>query len=287
MKNTNRTVSRIPLAKLHEFKDHPYKVTDDADMEALAESVSRHGILSPLLVRRMGDNGDEYEIISGRRRAHAAAKAGFNEVPAFMVDMSRDEATIALVDANLHRENILPSEKAYAYKMKLEAMNHQGQRTDLTSAPVGQKSSRELLAKQTGDSHTQIQRYIRLTYLVPKLLAMVDERRIAMRPAVEIFYLTEEEQYYLLDAMAQYDCTPSQAQAICMKKLSREGVLYQHMIGKIMEEDKPNQKAKIHLDWEEFSHFFPSSYTDVQIKRDIQKGLELLKRQRMRDRDAR
>lgn len=286
-KDTPMTVSLIPLTKLHEFKNHPYKVIDDADMEALAESVSRHGILSPLLVRRLGDDGDEYEIISGHRRAKAAEKAGLTSVPAFVVDMSRDEATIALVDANLHRENILPSEKAFAYKMKLEAMKHQGQRTDLTCAPVGHKTSRELLSEQTGDSHSQIQRYIRLTHLVPELLSMVDEGRIAMRPAVELSFLTEEEQYYLLDAMEQYDCTPSHAQAIRIKNLSREGVLYRHMIGKIMEEDKPNQKAKIHLDWEEFSRFFPSSYTDTQIKRDIQKGLELLKRQRMRDRDAR
>ena len=283
-KTEKRTVSYIPLTKLHEFKDHPYRVVDDAEMEALAESVSRHGILSPIIVRRMGDAGDEYEIISGHRRTRAAEKAGIHEVPAFVMDMSRDEAVIALVDANLNREHILPSEKAYAYKMKMDAMKHQGR----TSDQVGPKLTAEELSES--DSATQVKRYIRLTYLLQELLALVDEGRIALTPAVELSYLTPKEQYDLLETIESEDCTPSLSQASRMKKLSQAGNLDMDAIFSIMTEEKANQKEKIIFRCEDIRAFFPRNYTALDMQKSILRMMQAeheRQLRRMRDRDAR
>lgn len=291
MKNINSTVSKIPLTKLHEFKDHPYKVADDADMEALAESVSRHGILSPLIVRRLGDTGDEYEIISGHRRARAAEKAGLTVVPAFVYKMDRDEAIIALVDSNLHRENILPSEKAYAYKMKMDALKKQGSRSDLTSSQVATKSDTAAqIGEQTGESRDQVFRYIRLTNLLQELLALVDEGRIAFTPAVELSYLTLKEQCDLLETIESEDCTPSLSQASRMKKLSQAGNLSMDAIFSIMTEEKANQKEKITFRCEDIRAFFPRNYTAQDMQKSILRMMQAeheRQLRRMRDRDAR
>ena len=290
-KTEKRTVSYIPLTKLHEFKDHPYRVVDDAEMEALAESVSRHGILSPIIVRRMGDAGDEYEIISGHRRTRAAEKAGIHEVPAFVMDMSRDEAVIALVDANLNREHILPSEKAYAYKMKMDALKKQGNRTDLTSSQTATKiDTAARIGAQAGESRDQVFRYIRLTYLLQELLALVDEGRIALTPAVELSYLTPKEQYDLLETIESEDCTPSLSQASRMKKLSQAGNLDMDAIFSIMTEEKANQKEKIIFRCEDIRAFFPRNYTALDMQKSILRMMQAEhERQirRMRDRDAR
>ena len=275
-------VHNIPLSELHPFKDHPFKVQNNEEMERMIESIRKVGAITPALARPLPDGG--YELISGHRRLAACQVLGIETMPVIVREMSDDEAVIAMVDANLQRETILPSEKAFAYKMKLEAIKHQG----VASAQVGQKLlSVEIVADDAGESRNQIKRYIRLTYLIPELLSMVDENKMAFNPAVEISYLDKLEQRVLLDAMNLNDCTPSHAQSIRLKKLSQEGVLDDQMIYAVMSEEKPNQQEQIKFKREDLKKYFPAGYTDEQMRRDIIKGLELLKRQRERNRDAR
>ena len=276
----------LPIDKLHPFEDHPFQVKDDDQMEQLVWSILSQGVMTPIIVRPMGEG--EYEVVSGHRRVHACQKAGIDAIPALIYSLDRDAAAIALVDSNLHREHILPSEKAFAYKMKLDAMNRRGQRSDLTSSQVATKlDTAAQIGKAQGDSRDKVYSYIRLTYLIPEILTKVDNGEIAMSPAVEISYLTEAEQYTLLDAMEQNDCTPSHAQAIRMKKLSQQGQLPEDMIYTIMEEEKPNQKEQIRLPRADFRKYFPPGYPEAKIRQDIEKALELLMRQRQRSRDAR
>ena len=274
-------VREIPLNELHPFKEHPFKIQSGEEMDRMIESIRKYGTLTPGLARPSPEGG--YELVSGHRRLAACQALGMETMPVIVRDMTDDEAVIAMVDANLQRETILPSEKAFAYKMKLEALNHQG----VASGQVVQKWSRELMAESTNDSGRQIQRYIRLTYLHPELLSRVDDGKIAFSPAVELSFLTMDEQTILIDAMDLYDCTPSHAQAIRMKHASQEGHLNKSAIYDIMVEEKPNQAEQIKFKRDEFSKYFPARYTDQQIKADIIKGLELLKRQRERSRDAR
>ena len=274
-------VQRIPLAELRPFKDHPFKVQNNEEMERIVESIRKVGVLSPGLARPMEDGG--YELVSGHRRLAACQALGLEDMPVVIREMTDDEAVIAMVDANLQREHILPSEKAFAYKMKLEALSHQGQ----TSVQLGQKSSRSVVANDANTSETQVQRYIRLTSLIPELLAKVDEGRIAFNPAVELSYLSGEQQRQLLTAMETNQCTPSHAQAIQLKKAAQAGTLDAAAIQALMRQEKPNQQEQIKLKREDFRSFFPPRYTNEEIRRDILKGLELLKRQRERSRDAR
>ena len=286
--NTKQESVQIPLGRLHRFPDHPYKVEDNEEMEALADSIREYGILTPLLVRRVEGSETDYELISGHRRAYAAAKAGLDTVPAFIVSLDRNEAAIALVDSNLHREHILPSEKAFAYKLKMEAMKRQGRRTDLTSCQLGTKlRTDDQIAETADESARQIQRYIRLTNLIPALLDRMDEGKIAFSVGVELSYLDEQTQYDLLDAMERNDCTPSYAQAVRMHKACSAGTLDRWLIETTLAEPKPNQQEHIRLKREDYAKFFPKHYTAAQIEQDIQKGLELLYRQRQRNRDAR
>ena len=275
-------VQNISLAELHPFKDHPFKILNNEEMERMIESIRKVGAITPALARPMPDGG--YELISGHRRLAACQVLGLETMPVIVREMSDDEAVIAMVDANLQRETILPSEKAFAYKMKLDALNHQG----VTSRQLGEKLlSVTQVSKDSNDSERQVHRYIRLTYLIPELLTMVDENKIAFSPAVEISYLEHPEQLVLLDAIELNDCTPSHAQSIRLKKLSQEGLLDQNGIYEIMSEEKPNQQEQIKLKRDDLKKYFPPNYTDEQIKKDIVKGLELLKRQRDRNRDAR
>ena len=278
----------IPLRtnKLYPFAGHPFKVQDDEDMAELVESIRTHGVLTPLLVRPAKPG--TYEVVSGHRRLHACKKLGIETVPTLISTMEREDAIIALVDSNLHREKLLPSEKAFAYKLKLEAMNRQGQRTDLTSAQVGRKlETAEIIGEQSGDSRNQVRRYIRLTNLIPGILEKVDEGRIALTPAVELSYLTETEQANLLETMESEDCTPSLSQAIALKQSSQTGNLTMDRIFTIMTQPKANQQEKISFKVSEIRDYFPKNYTAAQMSKDILKGLELLKRQRQRNRDAR
>ncbi len=282
MKNDDqRELVMLPVARLHRFPEHPYRVEDDEEMEALAESIRENGILHPLLVRRAEGSETEYELISGHRRAFAAAKAGLETVPAFVVSLDRNEAAIALVDSNLHRERLLPSEKAFAYKLKMDALFHQGH----TSGQVVQKWSRDQISDT--ESGRQVQRYIRLTHLLPGLLDMMDEGRIAFSVGVELSYLPDAAQADLLSAMERNDCTPSYAQAVRLHRAYSNGSLDRGMIEATLAEPKPNQQDQIRLKRENYARFFPEHYTAAQIERDIQSGLELLRRQRQRDRDAR
>lgn len=274
-------VKNIPLDELHPFKDHPFKVQNNEEMERMIESIRKVGAITPALARPLPDGG--YELISGHRRLAACQVLGIETMPVIVREMSDDEEVIAMVDANLQRETILHSEKAFAYKMKLEAIKHQG----VASGQLVQKWSRDKMADESSDSGRQIQRYIRLTYLIPELLSMVDENKIAFNPAVEISYLEQSEQRVLLDAMELNDCTPSHAQSIRFKKLSQDGVLDDQMIYAVMSEEKPNQQEQIKFKREDLKKYFPAGYTDEQMRRDIIKGLELLKRQRERNRDAR
>ena len=275
-------VKNIPLDKVHPFKNHPFKILNNEEMERMIESIRKVGTITPALARPLPDGG--YELISGHRRLAACQVLGIETMPVIVREMSDDEAVIAMVDANLQRETILPSEKAFAYKMKLEAIKHQG----VTSRQVGEKLlSVTQVSKDSDDSERQIQRYIRLTYLIPELLSMVDDKKIAFNPAVEISYLDRDEQLTLLDAINMNDCTPSHAQSIRLKKMSQDGLLTADAIYAILSEEKPNQKEQIKLPRDELRKYFPQNYSDEQIKRDILKGLELLKRQRERNRDAR
>lgn len=275
-------VKNIPLDELHPFKNHPFKILNNEEVERMIESIRKVGTITPALVRPLPDGG--YELISGHRRLAACQVLGIETMPVIVREMSDDEAVIAMVDANLQRETILPSEKAFAYKMKLDAIKHQG----VTSRQLGEKLlSVTLVSKDSDDSERQIQRYIRLTYLIPELLSMVDDNKIAFNPAVEISYLDRDEQLTLLDAINMNDCTPSHAQSIRLKKMSQDGLLTADAIYAILSEEKPNQKEQIKLPRDELRKYFPQNYSDEQIKRDILKGLELLKRQRERNRDAR
>ena len=238
------TVTEIPLAKIRDFPEHPYQVRDDESMNELVESIKERGLIQPVLVRLVEDG---YEMVSGHRRKRAFELAGIEKIPARVKELTRDEAILAMVDSNLQREQILPSEKARAYKMRLEAMKRQGQRTDLTSVPLAQKlgkTSRELLGEQVGESQDQIRRYIRLNEPVPEILNLIDDGKIAMRPAVEISYLPEESQKQLFDAMGANDCTPSHDQTIRMRKAFNEGRLTKEVVDTIMCEEKPNQREK-------------------------------------------
>ena len=255
-------------------------------MDALVESIQAQGILTPLVVRPIDGNEIEYEVISGHRRLHACKKAGITTVPALICSLDRDAAAIALVDSNLHREKILPSEKAFAYKLKMEALSKQGKRTDLTSRQVvGKLETADMIAEN--ESGRQVQRYIRLTNLIPGILEKVDEGKIALTPAVELSYLTETEQANLLETMESEDCTPSLSQAIALKQSSQTGNLTMDRIFTIMTQPKANQQEKISFKVSEIRDYFPKNYTAAQMSKDILKGLELLKRQRQRSRDAR
>ena len=276
----------ISIEKLHPFEGHPYKVLDNEEMEALAESIHTEGILSPLIVRPL-EGTEEYEVISGHRRLHAAQRAGLSEVPALIYEISREEAAIMLVDSNLHREHILPSEKAFAYKLKAEALNHRGERTDLTSGQVGPKlRSDEMIAEESGESRKQVQRYIRLTYLIPELLQLVDDGKIALTPAVELSYLPEKAQAYLLEEMRRNDCTPSLSQAIRLKKEYQAKTLTVPKLRSIMGEEKANQKDRLKIPMERIRKFFPNSYTTAQMEDEIVRLCEAQFRKRS-ERDAR
>jgi ParB family chromosome partitioning protein len=271
------TIRAIPLSELHPFPCNPYKVLDDEELQVMADSIRDYGVISPLVVRPRDEGG--YEIIAGHRRKKACEKAGIDTVPAFVRDMDRDTAVIALVDSNLHREHILPSEKAFAYKMKLEAIKHQG----IACGQLVHKS-RDLVA-ENNESGRQVQRYIRLTQLIPPILQMVDEGRIAFSPAVELSYLAEKEQYNLLETMESEDCTPSLSQAQRMKKLSQDGKLDMDTIFAIMTEEKPNQKEQIKLPKERIKKFFPKDYTAKQMEEVIMKLLADWQRKREHSRN--
>ena len=268
----------ISIEKLHPFEGHPYKVLDNEEMEMLTESVQNEGILSPLIVRPL-ENTDEFEVISGHRRLHAAQKAGLSEVPALVYEISREEAVILLADSNLHREHILASEKAFAYKLKMEAMKHQSR----TSPQVGEKLvTAEKVGADGGDSKNQVLRYVRLTHLIPELLQLVDDGKIALTPAVELSYLPEKAQTCLLEEMRRNDCTPSLSQAIRMKKLYQAGSLSPEDISTIMQEEKANQQEKVSFKTGDLRKFFPKSYSAAQMQETILKLLSEYRRKRQR-----
>lgn len=271
-----KNMQKLDVTKLKEFENHPYKVKHDDEMELLIDSIKEHGILSPIIARPL-ENG-EYEIISGHRRLFASKRAGLTEVPALVVEMDRDNAAIALVDSNLHRDNISPSEKAFAYKLKMEAMSRQGHRTDLTSGQVVPKSDDNRTSAEIGEaygeSYKTVQRYIRLTYLHPKLLEYVDEGRIAFTPAVELSYLNDIEQQDLIQTIESEDCTPSLSQAVRMKKLSQQGLLDDDKILEIMSEEKANQKERIKIPTEKLRKYFPKNFSTSQIEEAIIKMCE-------------
>ena len=263
----------LPIEQLHPFQNHPFKVIDNEEMDQLVESITAQGVLTPLVVRPFETGG--YEVISGHRRLHACKKAGVDSVPAVIADMDRAAAAIALVDSNLHREHILPSEKAFAYKLKMDALKQQGLRTDLTSSQVATKlDSATEVGKQHGDSRDTVFRYIRLTNLIPEILQMVDDRKIALTPAVDISYLTKKEQADLLETMECEDCTPSVSQAIHMKQLSQAGELDVYTIFDILTQKKANQRERIKLDVSDIRKFFPKSYSQAKIQQTIYQLLE-------------
>lgn len=270
----------IPISEIDEFPDHPFKVLMDEDMEQLVDSIKRNGVMTPATVRLKEDG--RYELISGHRRKKACELAGLDTLKCEVKEFSRDEAIIVMVESNLQRTTILPSEKAFAYKMRLEAMNRQGKRTDLTCSPMGNKlqgkKSSDELAEKVGESKNQIFRYIRLTELVPEILQMVDERQIAFRPAVEISYLSEEQQYTLLEAMEYNDATSSLAQAIKMKKYMQEGKLTDGVISSIMEEEKPNQREKPAFRDERITKLIPKSVPKGKESDFVVKALEFYNR---------
>lgn len=261
-------VQEISVRDLHSFKNHPFQVKDDESFQALCDSIREYGILSPLLARPTDDG---FEIVSGHRRKDAALRLGLDRLPALVRDMSDDEAVILMVDSNIQRENLLPSEKAFAYKMKLDALKHQGK---TTSDRVGHKLSVEVVGEQTNESKTQVQRYIRLTNLAKPILDMVDQQRIAFSPAVELSYLTRQEQAELWDLMQSEDCTPSLSQAIRMKKLSQQVQLTPEVMFSILTEEKPNQKEQVRIKTESLRKYFPKSYTAEQMEQAILKLLE-------------
>lgn len=284
-------VRRVAVAMIDDFPEHPFKVKDDEEMEKLKDSISLYGVLTPVVARRC-ENG-RYELISGHRRKYACKALGIEFIPAIVREMSREEAVIAMVDSNLQREHILPSEKAFAYRMKLEAIKCQGKRNDLTSTPLAGKlgvESADKIGEQSGESADQVRRYIRLTELVPELLELVDDGRMAFRPAVEISYLTEDEQRDLVETIDSEDCTPSLSQACRMKKLSQEGKLDMDAIFAIMTEEKANQKEKIKIPAERLDRFFERGTPQAEIEKVIIAALEdyyARIRQRRANRDTR
>lgn len=274
MKNTMKKPVAIPVEKLRPFAGHPFKVKDDDEMNTLIESIQTQGVLTPLIVRPI-ENTDEYEVISGHRRLHAARKAGITEVPALIYALDRDAAAIAVVDSNLHREHILPSEKAFAYRMKLEAMSRQGHRSDLTSDQLGRKlETAEIIAQQSDDSKSQVRRYIRLTYLIPEFLEKMDKGEIALSVGVELSFLDEFSQREVLEQCAINDCTPSYSQAWRMHRAEREGTLTKAVIQTIMSEEKANQKARLKIPMERIRKYFPQGYTAAQIEDAVVKLCE-------------
>lgn len=281
MKNTMKKPVAIPVEKLHPFTGHPFKVKDDAEMNTLIESIQTQGILSPLIVRPI-ENTDKYEVISGHRRLHAAQKAGITEVPALIYALDRDSAAIAVVDSNLHREHILPSEKAFAYKMKYEAMKHQG-----TSCQLGTKlCTDEQIAEKANDSARQIQRYIRLTHLIPELLEFMDENRMALSVGVELSFLDEQSQRNVLEQCEMNDCTPSYSQAWRMHKADREGTLTKAAIQTIMSEEKANQRETVKILTEKLRKFAPNA-NPQQLEDFVLKACEHYRKYLRRQRDAR
>lgn len=283
----NNTVITVNANKLKPFKDHPYQVNANEDMDRLVESIKEKGVLTPLIIRPL-ENTDEFEVISGHRRLYAAQKAGITELPAFVHNISRDEAVVEMVDSNIQRENILPSEKAKAYNMKNEALKRTAGRPKNNSRQVGENLwSVSVIAEDAPDSERQIQRYIRLTNLIPEFLEKVDEEKIALTPAVEISYLSEQQQYDLLETMESEDCTPSLSQAQQMKKLSQQGNLDMDSIFRIMSQPKANQKEKISFEADELRKYFPKSYTDNDIKEALVSLAAQYKARKSRDRDSR
>ena len=283
MKNTKKN---IPIYQLHPFENHPYKVQDNEEMERLTESIMQHGILTPIIVRPLENTTDEYEIISGHRRVMASQKAGITEIPALIVSLDRDAAAIVLVDSNLHREHILPSEKAFAYKLKAEALAHQGFRADLTSVQVAPKLATEQIAEDAGTSKDTIKRYIRLTNLIPEILQYVDDGRISFTPAVELSYLTDQEQYDLLEEMELNDCTPSLSQACRFKKMSQAHGLTPESIAEIMSEEKANQREMFKVPMERIRQFVPKAsakQTEDFVLKACEHYHRYLIRQRNRD----
>jgi ParB family chromosome partitioning protein len=278
-------VMEIEIENLNNFYNHPFRVVRDDELMQIVESIKESGVLMPAIARKYQD---KTELVSGHRRKLACEILGIKTMPVIIREMSDDEAVIAMVNSNLQRENILPSEKAFAYKMKMDALKHQGKRTDLTSSQLGTKlRTDDLLSLNSDDSRNQIQRYIRLTNLIPRLLEKVDNKEIAFSPAVELSFLSESQQIKLLDSMELNDCTPSHAQAIRLKNLSRDFMLNDDLIDEILSEEKPNQIEQIKIKKQDVEKYFPRSYSSEQIKDDIIKGLELLKKQRDRNRDAR
>ena len=263
----------IVISKLRPFPGNPYKVRDDIEMDNLTQSIRESGILTPLIVRPI-ENTDEYEVISGHRRLHAAQKAGITEIPALIYALDRNAAAIAVVDSNLHREHILPSEKAFAYKLKADALKHQGQRTDITSEQIAPKLSTEVIGEQEGISKDTVKRYIRLTYLIPEFLEKMDKGEIALSVGVELSFLDESSQREVLEQCAINDCTPSYSQAWRMHKADREGALTKATIQTIMSEEKANQKARLKIPMERIRKFFPQSYTAAQIEDAVVKLCE-------------
>lgn len=284
--NHKAQAAQLPVDKLRPFEGHPFRVKDDSEMDQLVYSILTQGLLTPISVRPVEDN--EYEVISGHRRLHACKKAGIETVPALIYSMDRDAATIAMVDSNLHREKILPSEKAFAYKLKMEAMSRQGQRTDLTLLQVATKlDTAAEIGKSVGDSRDKVFRYIRLTELIPEILTMVNDGKIAFTPAVELSYLSKQEQQDLLETMESEDCTPSLSQAIQMKKLSQNGELDIDIIFDLLREPKANQQDKISFRTEDIRKYFPKSYSVARIHQHILKLVEVDYKRRQRNREVR
>lgn len=287
MKNTFKKPVAIPVNKLHEFENHPYKVLDNEEMNTLIESIQHLGIITPLTVRPLENTEDEYEVISGHRRLHAAVKAGLESVPAFIFAVNRDEAAIMLVDNNLHREHILPSEKAFAYKLKMDALKHQGKRTDLTSPQdVSKLRSGDMVGEALNDSRETVRRYIRLTNLIPELLDMMDEGKIALSVGVELSFLDDERQYDVLNACEENENTPSYAQAVEMRKLYKNGELDCDYVYEIMAREKANQRITVKIPQDRLSGKIPSGYNAKQTEDFIVKAVEYYHRYLQRQRDC-
>ncbi len=283
---TQERVQVVPLNQIDDFPDHPFLVKDDDSMDQLVHSIEMNGVLNPVIARQKEDG--RYELISGHRRKHACEKLGVEQIPVIVRDLSRDEAVIEMVDSNLQREHILPSEKAKAYKMKMDALKRQGKRTDLTSSPLGTKlRTDEIVAQEAGESRNQVQRYVRLNELTPELLEFVDEGKIGMRPAVELSYLQEEEMRDLVDYIDTEGTFPSHAQTIRMRELSREGRLDTDTINEIMGEAKGNQKVRIKIPLERIQRYFPDGTTEKQMEDMIVKALAMYRQRQKEDRDAR
>ena len=276
----------VPISNIEDFPDHPFQVKDDESMDALVESIRMNGVLNPVIALKIDEN--HYQLISGHRRKHACVLLGIDRIPLIGREMTKEEAVIEMVDSNLQREHILPSEKARAYKMKMDAMKNQGKRTDLTSSPLGTKlRTDEIIAQEAGESRNQIQRYIRLNELTDELLEFVDEGKIGMRPAVELSYLQEDEMRDLVDFIDDEEVFPSHAQTIRMKALSKEGKLDTEAIRDIMLEEKPNQKSKIKIPMERIEKYFPSGTSQQQMEEIIVKALAMYRQRQKENRDAR